>query len=87
VADLDPARCGLAVGVGGADGVEDAGAADLEGRDGAESGAGVGVADEELGGVGRPELGADGPEVLGGERGSLRSDQPAVRCHREAVDE
>ena len=62
-------------------------AVDVERRDSAVPGAGVGVANIQLRGVGGPELCTDRPEVLRREGGPGRGDQATGRSHREAVDQ
>jgi hypothetical protein len=78
VADLDRARCGLSVRVGrGPDGAQLAEKI-IIGRNRAQAGPLVGVADEQLPGVGGRELGAELAQALPGERRTRGLEQPAT---------
>src|SRR6202453_4693785 len=87
MADLHPAGCGLPVGVRrSSDGGELAEQAVAVRGYRAQAGAVVRVADEQLRGPGRRELGAELAETLPGERRALRREQVPAGQHHEAVD-
>ena len=87
MADRDPAGCGLEVGEGRArDRGQGAVGGDVIGGHRAVAGSVVGVRDEELVRIGRPELASERADLLRREWRPGCRGQPAVTADREAVD-